>query len=265
MAAPPCPLEFITFAEQLADRARLSVLEHFREDLAVDEKSDLTPVTAADRETESALRGLIQDTYPEHGILGEEYPALNPDAELLWVLDPIDGTKSFITGSPMFGTLIALAQGGRPLLGIIDMPVLDERWVGARGFPTRFHERRGTRSVATRPCADLSDAYLRTMTPDAFDGEARHAGFQNLLRGTRMTLYGGDCYSFGQVASGGIDIVVENGLATYDFAALVPVVEGAGGLMVDCDGREITLDSAGDVLALGDRQLLDPALRLLNN
>ena len=119
--------------------------------------------------------------------------------------------------------------------------------------------------MATRPCADLADAYLRTMTPDAFDGEARHLGFQNLLRGARMTLYGGDCYSFGQVASGGIDIVVENGLATYDFAALVPVVEGAGGLMVDCDGREITLNSAGDVLALGDRQLLDPALRLLNN
>lgn len=236
MTSDPCPLEFITFAEQLADQARELIISHFRTGLSVDEKSDLTPVTLADRGTEKALRELIEASYPNHGIIGEEFENLRSDAEYLWVLDPIDGTKSFITGSPMFGCLISLARERRPILGVIDMPALGERWVGAVGFPTRFHDWRGTRSVATRLCAGLEHAYLRTTTPHGFVGDSRQEAFQKLIETARMTLYGGDCYSYGQVANGDIDLVLEKGLGTYDFAALVPVVEGAGGLIVDCNG-----------------------------
>ncbi len=263
MAQPPCPLEFITFAEQLADHARSIVVEHFRTGVAIDHKSDLTPVTIADRQGEEALRNEIERAHPEHGIIGEEFGDHRADAEFLWVLDPIDGTKSFVTGSPMFGTLIALAQAGRPILGVIDMPALQERWVGAVGFPTRFHDWRGTRSVRTRPCAALGDAYLRTMTPHAYDGAPGEEGFKAMLTEARTTIYGGDCYSFGQLANGDVDVVVENGLGTYDFAALVPVVEGAGGTITDSAGNALTMQSAGDVLALGDGRLLDPVLTLL--
>lgn len=264
MASEPCPLEFITFAEQLADRSRALVLKHFRSDLAIEQKGDLSPVTLADRETEAVLREAIEASHPDHGIIGEEFENCRTNADCVWVLDPIDGTKSFITGSPMFGTLIALVRDGRPVLGVIDMPALGERWVGAAGFPTRYHDWRGTRSVSTRPCAALDRAYLRSMTPDTFLGDSRRDGFLGLVDQAHLTLYGGDCYSFGQIASGTIDMVVENDLGVHDFVALVPVVEGAGGVVVDCSGQPLTLESPGDILALGDKSLLQPALTLLN-
>ncbi len=204
------------------------------------------------------MRALIREAAPDHGIYGEEMGIHNADAEFVWVLDPIDGTKSFITGKPTFGTLVALARRGVPILGIIDQPITRERWVGTAGRPTTFNGA----SVRTRACGGFDAAILYTTSPYLFpddDAPAFHA-----LRGrVRHTLFGGDCYSYGLLASGFADLVVEAALKPYDYAALVPVVEGAGGTITDWDGRPLTLASDGRVAAAGDSRLHAAAIEVL--
>lgn len=249
---------FMDLADRVADAAGEVLKRQFRTPLAIEAKSDESPVTRADRDAERAMRALIEDAYPYHGVLGEEFEPVNPGAEFTWVLDPIDGTKSFITGKPLFGTLVALAHEGEPVLGIIDQPVLRERWRGARGIPATFNGA----PARVRACDDLADAFLYATSPHMFEGADAEA-FARLRERVRHPLYGCDCYAYGLLASGHVDLVVEASLQPYDYAALVPVVEGAEGIISDWAGEPLTLASGGRVIAAGDAAIHARALDLL--
>jgi inositol-phosphate phosphatase/L-galactose 1-phosphate phosphatase/histidinol-phosphatase len=241
----------LALAQALADAAGAIARRYFRQPVTVVDKPDLTPVTIADREAEAAMRGLIEAAFPNHGIIGEEHGRVRDGAEYVWVLDPIDGTKNFISGIPLFGTLIALTQRGRPVLGVIDQPILRERWVGASGHASTLNGA----PIRCRSCAALGAATLYSTSPDMFrDDDAMR--FQRLKRAVKLARYGADCYAYAQLASGFIDLVVERDLKPYDYCALVPVIEGAGGVIVDWDGNALTLGSDGRVIACGDPTLL---------
>lgn len=254
----PLSDELIAFAARLADVGGEAVRRRFRARIPVEAKADATPVTAADREAEAAMRALIEREHPGCGVVGEEYGADRPDAAETWVLDPIDGTKAFIAGKPVFGVLAALLRDGRPVLGVIDQPVLGERWVGASGRETTFNGA----PARTRRCPTLGAALLNATTPDMFAGADRRA-FDRLARRAGHTLYGGDGYAYGLLASGHIDLAVEAGLALYDYCALAPVVEGAGGAITDWRGDPLHAGSDGRVAAAGDPELHAEALAVL--
>jgi inositol-phosphate phosphatase/L-galactose 1-phosphate phosphatase/histidinol-phosphatase len=238
---------FVILAERLAEAVRPIVMGYFRSGVTIDDKADTTPVTVADREAETAMRRLIADACPDHGILGEEYGADRVDATYVWVLDPIDGTKSFVTGKPLFGTLIALLREGTPIVGVIDMPALGERWIGVDGRPTTFNGR----PARVRPCPDLDRAWLYASSPHMFPGADAEA-FERLRLKCRAAIYGADCYAYGLLASGTVDLVCEATTKPHDYCALVPVVTGAGGMISDWRGRPLGLESDGRVLAAGD-------------
>ncbi len=248
----------ISFANELADAAGEIVRRYFRRGVAVDDKADTSPVTIADREAEAALRSLIEKRFPSDGILGEEHGSARIDAERVWVLDPIDGTKSFISGVPLFGTLIALVERGVPVLGVIDQPISRERWVGARGCRSTLNGA----EISTRACPTLGSATLFATSPDMFKG-ADAEGFQRLKDAVKLARFGGDCYAYGLLAAGFIDLVVEASLKPYDYAALVPVIAGAGGSVTDWRGNPLGLASDGRVLACGDPALARAARDLL--
>jgi histidinol phosphatase-like enzyme (inositol monophosphatase family) len=247
----------LALAHRLADIAGEAIRPFFRSHWVHEAKDDASPVTEADRAAEAAMRRLIDAEAPRDGIIGEEYGAERPGASRQWVLDPIDGTVSFMAGRPIFGTLIALLQDGWPVLGIIDQPVAGERWVGAAGHPTLFNGAPAT----TRACRSLSDAVLATTGPQYFsDHDGEH--FMALAAKTshKRMLFGGDCYNYGLLASGHLDLVVEAGLKLHDFAALVPIVEGAGGTMCDWNGDPLHRESQGHVIALGDPARLEDVI-----
>jgi inositol-phosphate phosphatase/L-galactose 1-phosphate phosphatase/histidinol-phosphatase len=248
----------LAFAQHLADAAGEVIRPYFRKPLAVSEKSDLTPVTAADRVAEETMRALIEARFPRHGILGEEFGRVREDAEFVWILDPIDGTKSFISGVPLFGTLIALTRRGRSILGVIDQPILSERWVGACERPTTLNGA----AIRCRPCPVLAVATLFATTPDMFKGEDA-VSFARVSAAVKLTRFGADCYAYGLVATGFIDLVLEASLKPYDFCAMVPVVEGAGGVATDWRGESLHLASDGRILVAGDRRAHDAALAML--
>ena len=241
------PAELVALAHRLADAARPIAARYFRTQVTVDDKTDLSPVTIADREAETAMRALLTEQVPDHGVFGEEHGAVRVDADYVWVLDPIDGTKAYITGLPIFGTLIALLHRGQPVLGIIDQPILRERWLGVSGERSTFNGK----PIQVRACPMLDRAYMYSTAPIMFPGafEKRHAA---LTQKVKLFRWGGDCYAYGLLASGHVDLVVENSLKLYDFAALVPVIKGAGGLITDWQGRELDMQSDGSVLAAGD-------------
>lgn len=249
----------IALAEALADAAGAIIRRYFRQPITVDEKSDLTPVTIADRAAEAAMRALIEQRFPEHGIIGEEHGSTRAEAEHVWVLDPIDGTKSFISGIPLFGTLIALTRRGRPVLGIIDQPILHERWLGAEGRATTLNGA----PVCARACASLERATLFSTAPELMFHGADAAGFARLRAAVKLVRAGGDCYAYAQLASGFIDLVVEAQLKPYDYCALAPVIAGAGGTITDWQGRTLDLGADGRVVACGDPALAAPARALL--
>ncbi|MGE3747775.1 MAG: histidinol-phosphatase [Sphingomonadaceae bacterium] len=249
----------ITLAARLADAAGAAIRPLFRARYSIETKADASPVTEADRAAEAAIRGILEEVRPDDGIIGEEYGATREHAERRWVIDPIDGTRSFVTGRPIFGTLIALIEGATPVLGIIDQPILRERWIGARGKPTLFNGH----PVRTRDCATLAQAHLGTTSPYLFDAATR-PGFEAVAAASGNLVLGGDCYSYGMVALGQLDLVIESGLKLHDFAALVPIVEGAGGRMCDWRGDALGASSDGRVIAAGDPRLIDEILPLLN-
>ncbi len=253
------PTELVALAHRLADAARPIAARYFRTPVTVDDKTDLSPVTVADREAETAMRALLTEEVPQHGVSGEEHGVVRPDAEYVWVLDPIDGTKAYITGLPIFGTLIALLHRGKPVLGIIDQPILAERWLGVEGEPSTFNGR----PIRVRACAGLERAYMYSTAPIMFPGtlEKRH---EALTQRVKLFRWGGDCYAYGLLASGHVDLVVENSLKLYDFAALVPVVRGAGGLITDWQGKELDINSDGSVLAAGDTAVHRAAIDVLH-
>ena len=252
------PDAFLAFALSLADAAGDVIRPYFRKPLAIRDKADLTPVTAADRVAEETMRALIEERFPEHGILGEEFGRVREDAEFVWSLDPIDGTKSFISGVPLFGTLIALTRGGRSILGVIDQPILRERWVGAVGRPTTLNGA----AIRCRACPVLAAATLFATTPDMFRGEDA-ASFARVSDKVKLTRFGADCYAYGLVATGFVDLVLEASLEPYDFCAMVPIVEGAGGVATDWRGANLDLASDGRILVAGDRRAHGAALALL--
>jgi histidinol phosphatase-like enzyme (inositol monophosphatase family) len=258
-AAPALPVSGavgdadLRLAHLLADAAGTAIRPLFRTVFTAESKADASPVTQADRAAEQAIRALLAEHRPTDGVIGEEYGADRPEAERVWVIDPIDGTRAFISGRPIFGTLIALIEQGRPVLGVIDQPVTGERWIGARGHATLFNGQ----PARSRACPTLDRALFATTAPwlcSAFDRVRAASG---------DTVLGGDCYNYGLVASGHVDLVVEDGLKLHDFAALVPVIEGAGGRVTDWAGQPLDGASRGDVLAVGDPALLDQLVPLL--
>lgn len=250
----------LALALHLADAAGAAIRPLFRGAWSEERKADRSFVTEADRAAEAAMRKAIEDAFPADGIIGEEYGTRNEGAGRQWVLDPIDGTTSFIAGRPIFGTLIALLQDGWPVLGIIDQPVSGERWVGRIGQPTLFNGK----PAKARPLKELSDAVLATTSPHLFTNEEADA-FMSVAKtvAEKKIVFGGDCYNYALLASGHIDVVIEAGLKLYDYAALVPVVEGAGGMMSDWQGNPLDAGSDGTVIAIGDPARLEDVLEAM--
>ena len=251
--------ELAAFAATLADASGAVLRRYFRQPYAVEAKADASPVTVADRESEQALRSAIEARFPAHGIRGEELGIVRGDAEYLWVLDPIDGTRSFITGKPLFVTLIGLVHAGRPIVGVIDQPISRERWIGAAGRATTFN---GV-PARTRGLTDLANAALFCTGPEWCRAEDA-AAFGRLHAGVGMTQYSADAYAFGLLASGWIDLVVECGLEPHDFVAAIAVVEGAGGVITDWSGAPLDCTRKSNVLAAANAALHTAARQRLN-
>jgi inositol-phosphate phosphatase/L-galactose 1-phosphate phosphatase/histidinol-phosphatase len=254
-----CPEDFVRFANMLADASGAVIRPHFRTGVAVEDKADASPVTVADRTAESAIRERIEHRYPEHGIYGEEHGVVRSDARYVWVLDPIDGTKSFIAGAPVFGTLIALLDDGIPILGVIDQPVSQERWVGANGQGTQLNGQ----AAHVRSDVSLAKALLYSTTPDMFVDEDAPR-YEALRSAVGQARFGLDCYAAGLLASGHIDLHVEGKMQPYDYLALVPVIENAGGVITDWQGQPLRLDSGGFTLAAATEELHQAARALLD-
>lgn len=248
----------IDLALRLADAAGASIRPYFRAEHGLEAKDDSSPVTLADKAAEAAMRRLIIAERPMDAIIGEEEEDRAGTSGRTWVLDPIDGTRSFIVGRPIFGTLIALLEDGWPVLGIIDQPVIAERWLGVTGRETLFNGK----PAHARTCRELSKALLATTSPALFTDDQLHA-FEHVDAAVMSTVLGGDCYNYGLVASGHLDLVIEAGLKLHDFAALVPVVEGAGGRMCDWQGDPLHAGSNGEVIAAGDPARIEEIVEAL--
>ncbi|AXS41862.1 histidinol-phosphatase [Breoghania sp. L-A4] len=254
--------DLISFADRLADAAADVVLRHFRDAMDVDNKlsEGFDPVTIADRGAEQVMRALIESTYPDHGIVGEEFGSVRADAEHVWVLDPIDGTRSFITGVPLWGTLIGLTRNGSPLAGMMAQPYIGERFAGD-GKRAWYSGPKGKRDLKTRACSALSDAVVFTTTPALFSPVERVC-YDRIEEQARLARYGTDCYGYCMVAAGQADLVIEAGLQSYDIVALAPIIEGAGGAVTTWTGGSIM--DGGRIIASGDKRLHDIVLRDLS-
>ena len=250
--------EFVAFAERLAEAARDCIRESAGAAPEPIQKGDGSPVTAVDWAVEDRLREMIAATYPDHGILGEERGETAAGSELVWILDPIDGTLPFLAGFPVYGTLIALARGGVPVIGVIEMPVTAERWIGCEGLPTMLNGD----PVHTRPCENLAVALMSTSNPDFYGDDDRPA-LGRMKAATRWCVYGGSCMAYAQIASGRIDVGIDVNFSVHDYLALVPVIEGAGGVVTDWRGQPLTLASGGRLVAAGDRRTHAEALAVL--
>ncbi len=251
----------LAFADTLADAARAAILPYFRAAHSVDDKGvgRFDPVTDADIAAERAMRALIEREFPEHGIHGEEFGKSGGDSGYEWVIDPIDGTRAFIAGLPTWGVLIALTFEGRPIVGVMDQPYLDERY---RGWNEAANAtvRGVTRQLNTRACAGLGDAILSSTDAFLFEGEEA-AAFARMRARAKLTRYGYDCYAYAMIAAGHIDCVIESGLKPFDIDALIPIITGAGGGVVSWDGGDAS--GGGRVLAYGDARVRDEAMALL--
>ena len=252
--------ELVEFAHRLADAAGEIVRSAARSRRVAHRKADASPVTEIDRAVEVRLREIIAARYPGHGVIGEEFGDDRGDADHVWVLDPVDGTKAFMAGLPVYGTLIGLARSGHPVLGIIDQPVTRERWTGIGGDGTWYNGER----VCVDACERLSDALVCTTSAEYYEGDDARA-FERVVSRARWMVYGGNCLAFAQVACGLVDVALETGVGVHDYCALVPVIENAGGVMTGWRGEPLTLDLApgGRILASGHRAVHDAAMACL--
>jgi myo-inositol-1(or 4)-monophosphatase len=257
-------IDFAAFVDELAAVSGETIRPFFRSALSVENKSrsdGFDPVTAADRAAETAMRALIKRTFPEHGVVGEELGADRPDAEYVWVLDPIDGTKSFICGLPAWGTLIALTRGGVPIYGMMHQPFTREHFSGD-GRGASYRGPAGDRALQVRPCAELSDAIMLTTSPLLMN-EADRQAFRRVEKVVRLSRYGGDCYAYCVLAAGHVDLLIETELKPHDVLALIPIIEGAGGIITTWDnGRP---HNGGRIIAAGDKRVHEHAMALLND
>ncbi len=257
-------IDFAAFVDQLATISGETILPFFRTALAVESKhrddGSFDPVTAADRGAETAMRTLIRRNFPEHGIVGEEYEDERADAEYVWVLDPIDGTKSFVAGMPIWGTLIALTRFGEPVFGMMHQPFTGERFAGDGGA-AHYRGPGGKRKLRVRACSALKDAIVYTTSPLLMKSADREA-FRRVEEAAKLSRYGGDCYAYCMLAAGHIDLVIETELKPHDVMALIPIIAGAGGVITTWDNG--AAQSGGRIVAAGDRRLHAAALALLN-
>jgi myo-inositol-1(or 4)-monophosphatase len=256
-------IDFSAFVDELAAAAGDAILPFFRTSLSVENKSrgaNFDPVTAADRSAEAAMRAMIRRTFPDHGILGEEYGAERTDSEYVWILDPIDGTKSFIAGMPVWGTLIALTRANEPVYGMMHQPFTRERFTGDGGA-AHYRGPAGERTLRVRRCAELADAVLCTTSPLLMNDTDR-ATFRTVEQTVRLSRYGGDCYAYCMLAAGHVDLVIETELKPYDILPLIPIIAGAGGVVTSWDGGSPR--AGGRIIAAGDRRVHAQALKLLN-
>ena len=251
--------EFAPFFDELADAARAIASQYFRKTFSISDKEDKTPVTQADREIEQKLREMIGKKFPTHGILGEEFGSEKLDAEFVWVIDPIDGTKAFATGCPVFGHLIGLAHNGKPTVGVIDQPFSKERWFGITGEFSRYN---GTPVKVAAP-RKLTAARMFTTSPDMFDGEYEER-FKTLRKTVKLARFGADCYAYGLLALGWADMVVEQLLKPYDVFAPVAVISGAGGYTCDFQGKPVGFNYNGTIVAASCKELADEVLEIIN-
>jgi myo-inositol-1(or 4)-monophosphatase len=256
--------ELVDFTHELARLSSAAILPHFRQSIAYDNKvgpAGFDPVTAADRAAEQILRKAIEERYPDHGIIGEEYGRRETQSDYAWVIDPIDGTRSFMMGLHTWGTLIGLRHGGQMLIGLMNQPFTRERfWSTEEG--AYYEGPGGRRILKTRLCGSLDAAILGSTHPDLFREPGQWESFSRLKSRVRMTRYGGDCLGYCLLAMGQIDLVVEANLATYDIAALVPIIEKAGGIVTTWEGGDA--QHGGSVVAAGDPTLHTEVLKLLN-
>jgi myo-inositol-1(or 4)-monophosphatase len=256
-------IDFASFVDRLATVSGEAILPFFRTSLGVENKAGagkFDPVTAADRAAETAMRTLIRQHFPEHGIIGEEFGNERADAEYVWVLDPIDGTKSFICGLPAWGTLIALTRGGEPVYGMMHQPFTRERFTGDGGS-SRYRGPAGERALRARRCGSLGEAILTTTSPLLMKEDDRQT-FGKVEQAVRLSRYGGDCYAYCMLAAGHVDLVIETELKPYDILPLVPIIIGAGGIVTTWDGG--SPKSGGRVVAAGDKRVHEAALKILN-
>ncbi|MFC7053436.1 histidinol-phosphatase [Hansschlegelia quercus] len=255
-------VDFSAFVDRLATASGDAILPFFRTSLGVEDKSRgelFDPVTAADRAGEQVMRRLIRETFPGHGIIGEEFGDEDRDAEFVWVLDPIDGTRSFILGMPIWGTLIGLLRGGKPCFGLMHQPFIGERF-SSDGASAIWRGRSGERHLRTRACSSLSDAMLMSTSPTMFTGAEAEA-FNGVSAETKLTRWSADCYAYAMLAAGHVDLVVEADLKPFDIVALIPIVEGAGGVVTTWEGGPAT--DGGRIVAAGDRRIHEAALERL--
>jgi histidinol phosphatase-like enzyme (inositol monophosphatase family) len=254
-------VDFEAFVDRLATVAGEAVMPFFRSSIGVENKGgrSFDPVTAADHAGEAAMRQMIKATFPSHGIIGEEFGNEAETADYVWVLDPIDGTRGFITGLPTWGTLIGLLKNGAPVYGLMSQPFVKERFLGDGGS-ARYRGPLGERKLRIRPCARLEDAIMSSTSPRLFAGKELKA-FEAIEAVARTTRYGGDCYAYCMLAAGQIDLVVETDLKPYDIVALIPIIEGAGGVITDWEGGPAA--KGGRVVAAGDRRVHAAALEYL--
>lgn len=257
------PVDLDAFFQMLATKSGEAILPFFRTQLSVKDKSEaggrFDPVTEADRAAEIVLRRLIHETFPTHGILGEEFADDKLDAEFLWVLDPIDGTRAFICGLPVWGTLIGLLREGSPVMGVMHQPYIGELFRGD-GAQASLKTPRGMRPLHTRPCKTLADAHMMTTDPRLFTPEEAER-FESVRERAKLARYGADCYAYAMLASGHVDCVIESGLKPYDIVALIPIIEGAGGIVTTWDGQSAR--HGGRIVAAATPQLHEEALSLL--
>lgn len=256
------PIDLIEFLDHLALMSGEAILPFFRSHLAVSDKAGkgaFDPVTEADRAAELIIRREINRQFPEHGILGEEFGADGQDAEFVWVVDPIDGTRSFICGLPVWGTLIGLKRNNAAVLGMMHQPYTRERFFGD-GARAWLKGPSGERKLTARTTTDLAEATLMTTTPALFTG-AKRAAYDRVEQGVKLARYGTDCYAYAMLASGHVDLVIETGLQPYDIVALIPIIEGAGGVITTWDGRPAV--DGGDIIAAANHQLHEKAMKLL--
>ena len=265
-AVPNSPnfASLLATAHALADRAGAVILPHFRTGLAIDHKGGalFDPVTAADLAAETAIREAIAEAHPAHGIVGEELGASRPEADYCWIIDPIDGTRAFIVGQPLWGTLIGLVRNGTPLLGLMNQPFTGERfWSGETQSYFR-HSSGIEQTIRTRACGSLRDALLTSSSPDLFETGEEQARFASIAKEVRLRRFGGDCYNYCLLALGQIDLVVEAGLKDFDIVALIPIIERAGGVVSTWDGGDPR--QGGRILAAGDPRLHEQAVKVLS-
>ena len=252
--------EFTSFANILANESEKMIMQYFRKSFTTEIKDDRTPVTIADKNTEQKIRDLIKKKYPNHCILGEEYEEINTENEFIWVIAPIDGTMSFIAGHKDFGTLIALLHNKKPILGIIDCPAHKERWVGLQNKPTTMNDT----EVRTSNIKSIKNSYTFT-SGLYFEDKKFRTDFDKIIGQAEYYRFGGDCYMYGMLASGLIDIVIEDTLKPYDYMALIPVIEGAGGVVTDKYNKEINLDSKGSIIATANPELHKEVMKVLRS